>query len=61
MDPIVKKVYLCYLGDSLGYRTAMVLSMLEEGNKKFFETYSTNTDSILDFIRRGKELGLECF
>lgn len=61
MDPVVKKVYLCYLGKDLVYRTAMILDMLEEGNKKFFETYSTNIDSILDFIRRGEELGLDCF
>ena len=61
MNPIVKQVYLCYLGKDLGYRTASILKLLEKGNKWFFQMYGTKSDSILDFIQRGEKTGLEYF
>lgn len=61
MDPIIKQVYLCYLGKDLGYRTASIIQLLEKGDKWFFQTYGTKLDSISDFIRRGEKTGLDYF
>ena len=61
MDKIIKKVYLCYLGRDLRFRTTKIVCMLEEGNKEFFYIHGTDKDSILDFIKKGEKLELKYF
>ena len=61
MDEIIKRVYKCYLGKNMIYRTASIMNMLENNNESFFYIYGTNTDSILDFIKRGKRKELNIF
>lgn len=53
---IVEWVYRCYLGKHIGLRTASIVEFVKEhGGRDFFVEYSTDTDSILDFIRKVDE------
>jgi hypothetical protein len=53
MDETIKTVYKCYIGKELMYRAAQIVDFVkEEGGKSFFELYSSEIDSILDFIKR---------
>ena len=62
MDITVTRLYRCYLGATLASRTHCILVGIEKDKiKGFFEKYSTNEDSILNFIRRGEALGLSDF
>ena len=52
-------IYRCYLGKHVGLRTASIIEFVSvhEG-RGFFTKYSTDTDSILDFIRKVDEKDL---
>ena len=53
MDEIVKLVYRCYLGKDMHRRLVAIWTLVEshEG-RRFFEQYSTTTDSILDYLKK---------
>ena len=62
MNNKVRQVYKCYMGKDLWSRTCGILEGLKHHNLlPFFQEYSTDIDSIFDFIRRGEEKGLSYF
>lgn len=59
MNNMVKKVYKCYLGSSLMYRTVVIHKFVsKEGGKEIFKTYGTSKDSISGFIKKVEEAGI---
>lgn len=58
MSELVKTIYKCYRGNSLGYRTAAIDSFVRTGGKWFFKEYGTGVDSISGFISKAEKLGL---
>jgi len=61
MDPIIKLVYKCYLGKTMGYRLTAIVDLVKnhDGKKEFFDKYSTSKDSIMDFLKRVEEKGID--
>ena len=59
MDKMIKRVYECYLGRDLGYRTGAILQFVkDEDGRDFFEKYSEPTDSVMSFIKKVDNKGL---
>ena len=49
----VEWIYRCYLGKHLGARTGSIHDFVtRHDGRDFFLEYSTDTDSILDFIKK---------
>lgn len=44
--------YKCYLGRDLGFRVQSIYDFLRYGGREFFSQYSTEIDTIADFINR---------
>lgn len=62
MDNKISRVYKCYMGKDLWTRTNNIIFGIKHHElSQFFKEYSTEIDSILDFIRRGEEKGLSYF
>ena len=61
MDPIIKLVYKCYLGKTMGERLTAIVKLVKEydGKSEFFDKYSTTKDSIMDFLKRVEKKGIE--
>ena len=52
-------IYRCYLGKHLLYRTATIIEFIKEQEGiEFFNKYSTELDSVLDFVEKCAEKGL---
>jgi len=45
------------MGPHVGYRVGRILSMVDEFGMEFFNTYSTELDSILNYLKILKERG----
>ena len=58
MDEVISYIYKCYLGKHLLYRTAMIHELVTKYGADFFYKYSTERDTILDFIRKCEDKGL---
>jgi len=59
MDDTIKTIYACYLGKEKLYRTARIVEFVKDnGGKWFFELYSSEVDSIMDFIKRCEAMNL---
>ena len=58
MNETISYIYKCYLGRHLLYRTAMIHEFVKAYGAEFFLKYSTETDTILDFIRKCEDKGL---
>ena len=59
MDETILYLYKCYLGKDLLYRTGMICEFVKEKNgDEFFYKYSTQKDTILEFIKKCKDKGL---
>lgn len=59
IDKDIKQVYSCYLGKDLGVRTGAIVDFVaKEDGRTWFIKYSTNQDSVLDFIKRCDAAGL---
>lgn len=57
---IIDLVYRCYLAETRIHRLAAICELMKEHNgKEFFEKYSTPNDSIMKFLERAEEQGLE--
>jgi len=51
-------LYTCYLGKTKGRRLGAIVNFVKEHEgMKFFEEYSTSTDSILDFLKKVEARG----
>ena len=56
MNCTIEKVYKCYLGRSPTYRAMCAYFFLKNySGDQFFEKYSTNSDSVVAFMRKIKE------
>lgn len=58
MPELINYIYRCYLGEHLIYRTAMIQELVEEHGASFFYKYSTDCDSIINFIMLCEDMGL---
>lgn len=58
MTEKITYIYKCYLGKELMYRTIMIHEFIEKYSSSFFYTYSTDEDSIIDFIIKCEDMGL---
>lgn len=57
MDEVVKLVYRSYLGKNLNRRLVAIWTFVEQHNgREFFEKYSTQKDSILDYLKKADEI-----
>jgi len=52
--------YTCYLGKEKGTRLFSILELVKNHcGELFFEKYSTSKDTILDFIKRCRNAGVD--
>jgi len=59
MNNAIACVYRCYLGSYLFYRAAVIYEFVKnQDGVEFFLKYSTEIDSILNFIRRCEDKDL---
>jgi len=61
MDPIIKLVYKCYLGKTMGYRLEAIVKLVKklDGKKEFFDKYSMQNDSIMEFLKKVESKGIK--
>jgi len=59
MDQDVKWLYLCYLCKSLGSRVYNICEFVKDGGRVVFDAYSTDKDSILEFLKKCDAAGVD--